>query len=90
MRTSNDRQSYYITYTIVIQAEKIDVDFRSDSLATNKRLRKELVVILITFYNRVFISFFKDAVKNYSKKLKNLVCYVSHEIASSLFVALMT
>jgi len=33
----NDRQSYYITY-IVIQAKKIDVDFRGDSLATNKRI----------------------------------------------------
>ena len=34
--TMTDKWQYYITYTIVIQAKKIDVDFRGDSLATNK------------------------------------------------------
>jgi len=37
-KTWIDRQSHYITYTIVIQAKKIDVDFRGDSLATNTRI----------------------------------------------------
>jgi len=50
-----------IIFHIVIQAQKIDVDFRGDSfLYKQEDVWKALLMFLITFCNRVSVSFFED------------------------------